>query len=730
MTDVGRARVEVTGDVRTFARQTQRDLDEALKRVRIDPVEVHADTDPFQRELERTVGPARRAGGEAGRAYGDAFWTDAQGRTRDARGRFVATMGSVGRDASRELTLSLGKGISGLGPAIGLSPGLIAAGAAIGSVLASAAITAFSGIILGAGLLGLGAFALLGGREERQKALEDLEKAKEAVRKAQEQAKSGSSEALRNLAEARKQLAETQKVVNSGKAFRELDDAVTHLGETLKSVGQRAAMPLLEPLTVAISDTSELVEQLGDDFEGIFEQLAPVLPLLTEAFGKFSGQVIRGLSDSMPGIVAAFEGFARVLPTVGRWIGDFFRTIFGNKDLIDNVTEDLFRLIFGPLKVLGPLISGLTVLFGFLTNAVELSSQGWGIIKQTLLDFVDGGTGAISRLSAAWGPLKDAIIAVWDTVKAFAGEDDPEKLAARFDDVVQSIKDAWGPLKEFLSVVWDEAWAFIKRVWEENVVPWWEGTARPWLEKAISAAFDAAWELAKKKAAEKIDQLKTDALRRLSQLPGAILGVLVGPLGSVVASAFSAAVRAATSGASSLVNGAVSIIRGLPGRIGSALAGVRSAVTSAFAGAAGWLFGAGQSIVNGLVGGIQSAFGRVRSTLSALTSLLPSWKGPAEVDRRILRQSGQLVMEGFRLGLVDQQEAVRRTLGDMTADLPNVAFNAGNAARGGDGASAMGTTIVVRIEDGAIRITGQGAEAGQEAAEALLEALGQAQLVR
>jgi hypothetical protein len=726
---VGTASAKIVADVRAFARDAKRELDAALARLRVDPVEVDANTRPFERALDRAVGPSRAAGRRAGDAFSDGFWTDVNGRVHDERGRFVASMGSVGRDASQEMTLSIGRGLSGLGPSLALSPGVIAAGAAIGAVLGSAAITAFSGIILGAGLLGLGVFALLGGREERQKALEDLDKAKDAVKRAEEQAKSGSATSIRNLKEARQQLAETQKLVNSGKAFKELDDAVTNLGDTLKRVGQEAARPLLEPLTTGIGDLSELVDQLGDDFEGIFTSLAPVIPLLTEAFGKFSGQVVRGLADSMPGIVAAFEGFARILPTVGRWIGDFFRTIFGNSDLIDNITEDLFRIIFGPLKLLGPLISGLTVLFGVLTNAVELSSQGWGIIKQTLLDFVDGGTGALNRLSEAWAPLKVAIQNVWDTLKAFAGEDDPEKLAARFDDVVQSIREAWGPLKEFLGVAWDEAWAFIKRIWDEKVVPWWEETAAPWLKSALSAAMDAAWNLAKEKASQKIEELKAAALARLRTLPGLVLGALIGPLGSVVAQAFGRAVSAAISGAASVVSGAINRIRQLPGQVGAALAGIRSRVVGAFAGAAGWLFSAGSNIIGGLVNGIQAAADRVRSALGAITSMLPSWKGPEEVDRKILRASGQMVMEGFRLGLQDQEDAIRRQLAGLTSDLPSFA----GVTAGGDGASAAspgGTTILLTIEDGAIRITGQGAEAGREAAEAILEMLGQAQQVR
>lgn len=731
---VGTASAKIVADVRAFAREAKRDLDAALARVRVDPIEVDADTQPFEQALDRAVGPSRTAGKRAGEAFSDGFWTDANGRTHDERGRFVATMGSVGRDASREMTLSLGKGISGLGPALALSPGLLAAGGAIGAVLASAAITAFSGLILGAGLLGLGVFALLGGREERQKALEDLDKAKDAVKRAEEQAQSGSAASIRNLKEARQQLAETQKVVNSGKAFKELDEAVSNLGDTIKAVGQEAARPLLKPLTQGLDDLSELVDQLSDDFEGIFTSLAPVIPLLTEAFGLFSGELVRGLADSMPGIVAAFEGFARVLPTVGRWLGDFFRSIFGNADVIDNVTEDLFRLVFGPLKLLGPLISGLTVLFGVLTNAVELSSQGWGIIKQTLLDFVDGGTGALDRLSAAWEPLKLAIQDVWDKLKAFAAEDDPEKLAARFDEVVQSIKRAWGPLKEFLGVVWDEAWAFIKRIWDEKVVPWWEETARPWLEEALSAAMEAAWDLAKRKASEKIEELKQEVITKIRTMI-ALVGITLLTLPGTIGGAFIRGALAAAEGAARVVSGAIETIKKLPGKIRDTLSNIKSSVTGAFSNAGSWLYNAGRAIAGGLRDGLVSMKGAVGAAAAQLAQIAadhfphsPTKMGPL-AGRGSLEYSGQALMNDLVRGLMSQQNAVQSALQGVTKDISSINFG----AVGGDGASATnpsGSGNGVRVERIDIRITGQGEEAGREAAEALLEALGQAQLVR
>lgn len=151
----------------------------------------------------------------------------------------------------------------------------------------------------------------------------------------------------------------------------------------------------------------------------------------------------------------------------------------------------------------------------------------------------------------------------------------------------------------------------------------------------------------------------------------------------------------------------------------NAMESVKSAISGFFSSAGDWLADAGRKIIDGLVNGLQAGFGRVRSKLNELTDMLPDWKGPAEVDRKILRESGQLVMEGFGLGIDDQRAAIKKIMRSITDDLPG--FAAGRT-RGGDGASAF----TVNFEPGSIVINGQGAQAGNDAADAILERLGQA----
>lgn len=443
------------------------------------------------------------------------------------------------------------------------------------------------------------------------------------------------------------------------------------LKKTIADVGREAAKPLIKPFVEALQGTSDLVRELKGEFRDIFTALAPVVPLLTEAFGFFSGEVLRGVRDSMPGIVAAFEGFARVLPTVGMWIGDFFRTIFENEDVIDNTTEAVTKLVFGPLKLLGPLISGLTVLFGAFNNLMIMSKEGWDLITEAMLNFFDGGTGAVGRFKEAWGPVSDAIQVVWDKLVAFAGEDNKEMLTTRFTELIQAVKDAWAPIKNLIGVAWDEAWAFVKRIWNDKVEPWINDTLIPWLREKLVALMEGAWDAAKAKARQKIDELIKAVIGILFGLPILIANTLA-PIPGRVLKAFSDAASSARSGASRVVSGAIDFIRTLPGKVGAEMGKIKGRVTGAFSGAGSWLYGAGRAIMSGLLNGIKSAWESVAGYLSSLGAKIKSLKGPLEKDRVLLVPEGQAIMDGLMAGLASRFGGLAGLLSGLTDAIPNV----------------------------------------------------------
>lgn len=153
-------------------------------------------------------------------------------------------------------------------------------------------------------------------------------------------------------------------------------------------------------------------------------------------------------------------------------------------------------------------------------------------------------------------------------------------------------------------------------------------------------------------------------------------------------------------------------VRSLPGRITSALGGLGRL-----------LWNAGSSVISGFINGLKSKFSSVKNTLGDLTSNLTSWKGPEDVDARILRSAGQLVIGGFQLGIDDQIPALRAQLQGLTGDIPSMVTQAAPLTAGmapilGSTAGSGVTRVIVDVRGAdedlkrlfrkLVRIDGQG----------------------
>lgn len=97
--------------------------------------------------------------------------------------------------------------------------------------------------------------------------------------------------------------------------------------------------------------------------------------------------------------------------------------------------------------------------------------------------------------------------------------------------------------------------------------------------------------------------------------------------------------------------------------------GVPSKITSALGDLGSLLWNAGKKVIQGFVDGIKSMWGEVKGALGKLTSFLPDWKGPANVDSRILRNAGKLVIGGFITGMESQYRNVEKSLGGLSGAL-------------------------------------------------------------
>jgi hypothetical protein len=74
------------------------------------------------------------------------------------------------------------------------------------------------------------------------------------------------------------------------------------------------------------------------------------------------------------------------------------------------------------------------------------------------------------------------------------------------------------------------------------------------------------------------------------------------------------------------------------------------------------LFATGEKIIDSLISGLESKFPTVEGVLHRLTSLLPSWKGPAPVDAVLLTPAGITIMKSLAAGLDKGYSIVKGTL--------------------------------------------------------------------
>jgi len=94
-------------------------------------------------------------------------------------------------------------------------------------------------------------------------------------------------------------------------------------------------------------------------------------------------------------------------------------------------------------------------------------------------------------------------------------------------------------------------------------------------------------------------------------------------------------------------------------------------IKAVFGKAGEMLLNSGKKIIDGLLKGIKNGFKKVKNKLKELTSFLPDWKGPMELDMRLLTPSGEAIMDGLVKGFQKKIPAVRKSLSGLTADLAN-----------------------------------------------------------
>lgn len=414
------------------------------------------------------------------------------------------------------------------------------------------------------------------------------------------------------------------------------------LGDALKIVG-RVLVSLSKPV-------QSIVSLLGNQLGNILDALGPVLESLAGAFGKLlialapiislAGQLITAI---LPILVPQFEAFGQVFEALTPFVNELATTI---------------GLIL--LPVIGELPGMLDqVLPLFVQFAQEVMPQLTDTLRDVAPAFTDLGVQLAAVLVAAT-PL---IITLLELSLAITGKLAPV-ISGILIGVLASLSEA------LAGVAWVVSNVLIPAV--RVIVGAFKGD----LFDSTSAA----------------SKILNDFGGTISRVMSSAASTARTYLGQFAATARTKATDAKNwfmDGVNDLVDRAVARLRALPGLMIGALGNLGNL-----------LYKAGADLIGGLVNGIQSKIGSVTSTLSNLTSKLPDWKGPAEVDARILTPSGELLIDGLIAGIQRAAPRVRAELQGLTGQLPE--FGPQLAGVSAPAAAAFSPVVHVSIGNEAV----------------------------
>lgn len=402
--------------------------------------------------------------------------------------------------------------------------------------------------------------------------------------------------------------------------FSAMGTAASYAFQGVGSLGQ-AFVSLAPTLSTILPLVGQIIE-VG--LNGISAALQnPAFQGGLESFFQNVLIAVQALAPAMPALGEAFgalatvggELLAAVAPLIAELVEQLAPVMTQLAELLAPIIEQLGAALMPVIQALGPVLSALFAVLGPLINDL-------------LAAIVPAIGPIVSALSAALIP---AFQLVGTVIQALMPIVLPIINIIK-DTIVNAMKVIQGIINVVMGIItgnWSQAWNGIKQigsgVW--NFIK----SAFSNFGAAIQGIAGAAWNL---------------------------LGSIISGGWNLIKSGASAAWNGITSTISSGVSRAVSFVRNLP-----------NSIKNIFSNAGSWLLSAGKNIINGLLNGISSMIGAVKNKLSTLTSMLPSWKGPAPVDKVLLTPAGEMIMQGLINGLESQYGAVRSSLQGLTEDL-------------------------------------------------------------
>ncbi|MEV8431993.1 hypothetical protein ACWHLZ_28095 [Streptomyces chartreusis] len=640
---------------------------------------------------------------------------DVDGRLRDMNGRFVDSSQGMGNS----LSYGIGRGARAATEALRkVAPAVLGLGVGVPAVAAVTA--ALGGLAAGAAAAGLAVMAFKLAAQPQLDAVADSSAAAESAEKAHEKATLKKAAAQKLAAkggeEYEKALRESEAAT---KAAKEADAAYEAQLKALPAPTREYAMALQglkddhEKWSESLAgDTMPVFTKGIEVIRALLPQLTPFVKGAAAAFSDFLDGVGRGVksagfkewaADMSAAAGPALRDFLAVIKNLAIGFGGLLQAFLPVSDDMTGglvgMTEafakwatslkdsagfaqfmDLAREGGQTLKTLATaaleVFTALSPMIGITAMLAVKLAELINMVPPDVLTGIAAGFVAIGLAVKAYGlytTLASAATKIWAGIQivwnAIMMANPVGLVIAAIVGLVAIIVVAYQKSETFRNIV-QAVWEALKTAvsasidWIADKIAWFgtlPGKVGGWFGRAKDAAV----------------QKFTELLGWIKGLPGRASSAMSGLAGALRSRAMDAG-RQLVSATRQKISDAISWIRGLPGRARSALGNL-----------GGILWNAGKSIVSGFINGIKSMFSGVRRTLGDLTSKLTSWKGPEDVDKKILTPAGRMVLGSFMRGIDLETPALRAQLQGLTGQVPGMTLGGLGAGAAGGGSAGV-----------------------------------------
>lgn len=429
----------------------------------------------------------------------------------------------------------------------------------------------------------------------------------------------------------------------------------------LAGVAAQALASLLVPALGAVSGiaaelapaVAELVsEVVGGGLGGAIRELTPSLLELARAAAPLIVQFGRLLVQALQTAAPALASLLRVLTPVAAAIGGtLLDAIAAALPLVGQLADIWAQVLLAGLQAALPIlplvVDVVRQLASVLSNGLAVATphlvELGRLLGETLLIALQGLLPILPSLAEAWMRLwSEGLLPNYPLLLRLAVEVLPA-LVQMIAAVVPLVVQAAGVL-----ATWGGMVAMLTSQFQDDFFP----VLRFLLNDIVIPIFGS------------IVSTVSGALRLLQGIVSVAMGIVSGDWSR------------AWSGLRDIVSGAFQFIRGAADIATGGLITLLSSLPGRMLGALGDLNGllveAGKNLIRGLIRGIEAMIGYLRDKLRQVTNLLPSWKGPPERDRVLLRDNGVLIMRGLVAGFEQEEPRVRRYLSDLTERIPDL----------------------------------------------------------